>query len=292
MPGEGQVGSDLGLHRVETMVIEGSLQPGVARRCTRERGKAMGGINCDMSNGRRIRALARSAESQVVDDDFHHFALLIFSRDLFAAQRHFLFFNEVIEDVLLAEGAVKDAPVLGARLTSRITDALHDYRLALDRALSSLEVLATDERSPLCRDDHLRERREGYGAFLASEEYPRSGEGDGFLPADSAWLEENRRALIEEGDAGLLGLHRRDLDELSALAHRLEERGVVGKETKEPLALRIRDADSPLMPFCLRSSRLWLAIGTRQTQWAHHNALAFRSVSGREVIGKDLADAF
>lgn len=251
----------------------------------------MGGINCDKSNGRRIGALARSGEPPVVDNDFHHFALLLFSRDLFAAHRLFLLFNEAIEDVLLGEVALKDEPVLCARLVSRIEDALRSYRSALDRARASLDVMRMDERSPLCRDDHLRERAEGYRAFLESEKGVRAGEADAFLPCDSSWMEENRRAMIEEGDAGILRLHQRDLDELVALADRLEERGVAGGEAKTPLALRIREVDSPLMPFCLNSSRLWLEIDTRQTQWAHHNALAFRSVGGREVRGEDLSAA-
>lgn len=255
----------------------------------------MGGVNCDNSNGRTMGSFAASGEAQEfgrVDSQSYHLSLLHFCKSLFAAQRRFLEFNECIEDLLIFEEAGTDHLSLANK---SLYAALTSYHQQLFVTIHSRRVLSKVERS---RFDNLKidhkvaasEVGAGYMALSKSEEVKKAEE-QGLIPSSSTSMEANISALGEHGDCGLVDLHGNDLDALLSLCERFQKLGETLEVGGKSIALMIREVDSPLMPFCLRSMTLWVNIMTRQAQWAYYNTVAFRSVNGIEISTEQLLKA-
>ena len=243
----------------------------------------MGGINCDNSNGRTQMVSAQAAELSRVDSKSYHLAVVHFSKTLFSAYRRFLEFNECIEDLLIFEEAgATDMSLFKKHLAA----TLSSYHQQLQVAVTSGEVLHRIETS---RFEALlvSETGSSYKALSESDDVQKAEE-EGLIPAWSKSMDENTHALNEGGDSDLIKLHAKDLAVLVRLCEGLQQPIETLTVGQKSLALAIREVDTPLLPYCLRSMTLWITIMTRQVQWAHHNTLAFRSVSGATVSTQQL----
>ena len=241
----------------------------------------MGGINCDSSNGRSLAAasLQKYPERERRDSTAYNLAIVQFCKSLCCAHRHFLDFNECVEDLVITE-RTESANLL--TVISQLNASLVSYREQLRVAIEAHRILHESAQNNFADPLIASEAREGYGALSKSDQIAQA-ETHGLLPSSSALTEQNSRALAEGGDQALVSLHGHDLSTLLKLCACLNNGEIQTSDLSKYTANSIRDVDHPLVPFCLRSMTLWVCIWTRQIQWAHHNTVAFRSVTGMEV---------